>query len=68
MIAETDQLMAYLRDAPPRILWNFFTGCMEKGFTRTEALELSKVLTAQFATIVFPNNTITGNTNDANSD
>lgn len=36
-----DQELAQLRDAIPAIWWAVYTGCVEKGFTPDQALQLT---------------------------
>lgn len=38
----SDQKLAEIRDSLPAIWWAYFSGCVDKGFTREEALSVLK--------------------------
>ena len=41
-IADMDQASKAMADTFPTLWWGLFKGCVDKGFTREEALELVK--------------------------
>ncbi len=41
--ADNDRKLAELRDFLPALWWALYSGCLEKGFSEIQALELVKV-------------------------
>lgn len=53
-LAKADQVLSMIADMLPPVWWNLFDGCIEKGFTRDEALSILKTY---IATTLRPNET-----------